>query len=130
MKPSLIAPCYHDLQRIALLECGGGGGGVLFCYWCLLRDSCFAQHFKWSKMKSSDRKPTLKQELKHQIQSECLSKPCGLCSFSSFDWEPDTLKTSLKAHSCMGKDLREPKSVSFTSQEQKASNLNKLCRIR
>lgn len=118
MKPSLIVPCYRERLRIALLEGVGGGGLILLL---VFTERCFAQHFK-SEMKSSISKLTLKQGLKRQMQSKCLSTPQGLCFFSSFDWESDTFN-ALKVGPC------EPKGLSFTSQEQREPNLDKLCRI-
>lgn len=118
MKPSLIVPCYCECLRTALLERVGGGGLISLL---VFTERCFAQHFK-SEMKPSIRKPTSKQGLQSQIQSQCLSAPQGLCFFSGFDWESDTLN-ALKVGPC------EPKGLSFMSEEQREPNLDKLCRI-
>lgn len=130
MKPSLIVPCYRDCQRIALLECVGGGGNALFCCWWdegfifLLNISSGA---KWNPVTVN---PLCNKGLKARYhQSVCLNREACLCSSSSFDWEPDILKTSLKPHGCMAEDLCEPKRVYFTSQEQRGSNVDELCRI-
>lgn len=125
MKPSVIALCYRALLRIALLECVGGRGSYVLLV--------FTERFIFllnmlSKVKSCGGKPALRKGLESHKQSKCLPKPWGFCSLHRFDSQPDTLRTSLKVHSCLERAI-VPKGISFTSQEQSKSDLDKLCRI-